>query len=147
MSARRSPATTTTSTCKANTRILPVAVWRRSSAYLASRCSRSSPGVSAPPSRRRSIRGAASDSYANEPENNGGYINLGNFGNTAQASESPAQYILVLSPEAGATVQGGTSTTITWRAFGFTGNVTLSYSANGTTFTTIASGVADNGTY
>ena len=54
-------------------------------------------------------RGAASDSYAIEPAPNGGYINLGNFGNTAQASESPAQYVLVLAPAAGATVQTGTT--------------------------------------
>ena len=92
-------------------------------------------------------RGAASDSYANEPAPNGGYINLGNFGDTAQASESPGQYILVLAPEAGATVQVGTSATITWRAFGFTGNVDLSYTTNGTSFTTIATGVADSGSY
>ncbi len=92
-------------------------------------------------------RGSPSDSYANEPQPNGGYINLGNYGDTAQASESPSQYILVLTPEAGATVQEGTSTTVTWRAFGFTGAVDLSYSANGTTFTTIATGVADSGSY
>jgi Ca2+-binding RTX toxin-like protein len=92
-------------------------------------------------------RGASSDSYASEPAPNGGYINLGNFGNTAQASESPSQYILVLSPAAGATVQAGTSATITWRAFGFSGTVDLLYSTDGTTFTSIATGVPDSGSY
>ena len=98
-------------------------------------------------------RGAASDSYANEPAPNGGYINLGNFGDTAQASESPSQYILVLTPTAGATVQETLATTITWRAFGsgarfgFSGNVDLSYSTDGINFTSIATGVADTGSY
>ena len=52
-------------------------------------------------------RGAASDAYANEPAPNGGYINLGNFGDTAQASESPSQYVLVLAPTGGAYGTGG----------------------------------------
>ena len=93
-------------------------------------------------------RGNASSSYANEPEPNGGYINLGNYGDTAQASESPAEYILVLTPEAGATVQVGTSVTITWRASLASGDtVDLAYSTNGTTFTSIATGVAETGSY
>ncbi len=86
-------------------------------------------------------RGAASDPYQNEPSPNGGYINLGAFGNTAQASTSPSQFILVLQPSAATTVQDGTAQTITWRAFGFAGTVSIAYSADGgATFTSIASG-------
>ena len=92
-------------------------------------------------------RGAATAVYANEPAPNGGYINLGNFGNTAQASESPAEYILVLAPAAGVTLQDGATAAITWRSSGFTGAVNLSYSVNGTSFTSIAAGVTNNGTY
>ena len=93
-------------------------------------------------------RGAASDSYANEPSPNGGYLNLGAYGNTPQASISPSQYILVLQPSATTTVQVGTSDTITWRAYGFTGTVSLSISADGgNTFTPIVSGIADSGSY
>jgi Ca2+-binding RTX toxin-like protein len=93
-------------------------------------------------------RGAATDPVGNEPAPNGNYINLGDYGGTAQASESLSQFVLVLAPGAGATVQTGLATTISWRAFGFTGTVDLSYSADGgTTFTTIATGIADSGTY
>lgn len=60
-------------------------------------------------------RGAATDPYVNEPAPNGGYVNLGSYGNTAQASISPAHYLLVLSPVAGATVAAGQAMTITWR--------------------------------
>ena len=93
-------------------------------------------------------RGAPSDPYSNEPAPNGGYINLGAYGDTPQASTSPSQFILVLQPSAAVTVQDGTSQTINWRAFGFTGTVSLAYSADGgATFTAIAAGVADSGTY
>ena len=93
-------------------------------------------------------RGAASDPYANEPSPNGGYINLGAYGNTPQASVSPSQYILVLQPSATTTVQVGTSDTITWRADGFTGTVSLSVSADGgNSFTPIVSGLTDSGSY
>ena len=93
-------------------------------------------------------RGAPGDPYSNEPSPNGGYINLGAYGDTPQASTSPSQFILVLQPSAAVTVQDGTTQTITWRAFGFTGTVSIAYSADGgTTFTSIAAGIADNGSY
>jgi hypothetical protein len=92
-------------------------------------------------------RGDPADSFANEPAPNGGYINLGNFGNTAQASESPSQYILVETPAAGATVQVGTTVTVTWRSFGFAGTVDLLYSTDGSNFTAIATGVTNSGDY
>ena len=40
-------------------------------------------------------RGDPLDSPINEPANNGGYVNLGAYGNSAQASKSPAEYVLV----------------------------------------------------
>ena len=43
-------------------------------------------------------RGDPASSYANEPQPNGGYVNLGGYGNTSQASESPAQFVLVTNP-------------------------------------------------
>ena len=92
-------------------------------------------------------RGAPTSGYANEPAPNGDYINLGDFGNTAQAAESPAEYILVLAPAAGVTLQDGATAAITWRSSGFTGAVNLAYSTNGTTFTSIASGITNSGSY
>ncbi|HTW68745.1 MAG TPA: right-handed parallel beta-helix repeat-containing protein, partial [Acetobacteraceae bacterium] len=88
----------------------------------------------------------------------GGYTNLGNFAftpqtfvgpanNYPQASIGPSQYILVLSPQSGATVQSGVSTTITWRAYGFSGTVDIAYSVDGGSLTTIATGVSDTGSY
>ena len=53
----------------------------------------------------------------------------------------------MLTPVTGATIQTGVNTTITWRAFGFTGTVDLAYSPDGTTFTSIATGVANSGSY
>ena len=44
-------------------------------------------------------RGNISSPFTNEPANNGGYINIGAFGNTALASKSPDEYILVVNPD------------------------------------------------
>ena len=60
-------------------------------------------------------RGAPTDPYSNEPAPNGGYVNLGAYGNTSQASLSPAHYLLVINPGAGATIATGQPTTISWR--------------------------------
>ena len=61
-------------------------------------------------------RGAASDSFANEPTPSGGYINIGAFGDTAQASRSPTQYLLVTAPGSGGEVWPQQQTfNITWR--------------------------------
>ncbi len=76
-------------------------------------------------------RGRPGDSFANEPLANGGYINLGAYGNTATASKSPAQYILVTNPNGGDRLPQKTSYEIRWRSDGFTGNVRLEYSTSG----------------
>jgi len=59
--------------------------------------------------------GAPGDSYANEPAPNGGYVNLGSYGNTSQASLSPAHYLFVTAPIAGQTSATGQSLVISWR--------------------------------
>ena len=76
-------------------------------------------------------RGAASDSFANEPAPNGGFINIGHDGNTAQASRSPASFILAMAPNGGEIVAQGSTYPIRWRANGFTGNVKLEVSSTG----------------
>ncbi|MEQ1830459.1 MAG: PA14 domain-containing protein, partial [Pirellula sp.] len=45
--------------------------------------------------------GNPTDSFANEPLDNGNVINLGAYGNTVQASKSPAAYVQVLAPNGG----------------------------------------------
>ena len=60
--------------------------------------------------------GDPSESFANEPTPNGGYINIGAYGNTSQASLSPQQYLVVTSPGTGGEVwPEGQTFTITWR--------------------------------
>ncbi len=46
-------------------------------------------------------RGGPNDPYQNEPAPNGNFVNLGAYGDTAQASESPPQYVLVMQPGGG----------------------------------------------
>ena len=60
-------------------------------------------------------RGAASDSFANEPAPNGGFINIGHDGNTAQASRSPASFILAMAPNGGEIVAQGSTYPVRWR--------------------------------
>ena len=49
-------------------------------------------------------RGAAGDPFAREPMPNGGFINIGAYGNTEQASKSPLAYVMVLAPNGGESI-------------------------------------------
>jgi len=91
--------------------------------------------------------------YANEPAPNGGYINMGAFGNTAQASQSPSTYVLVTKPNGGENWIGGQSFNIQWRSdHPGTGlvDIDLMHQAAGgglTLQTNIAAAVPNNGQY
>jgi autotransporter-associated beta strand protein len=61
-------------------------------------------------------RGSAALAFANEPAPSGGFINIGAYGNTAQASKSPAAYALVTSPDGGETLPQRRSFSIRWRS-------------------------------
>ncbi len=61
-------------------------------------------------------RGAPGDSCANEPSPNGQFVNLGAFGNTAQASLSPAQYVMLLQPDGGEAWIADQTFAIQWRS-------------------------------
>lgn len=61
-------------------------------------------------------RGDESMTFANEPATNGGYVNLGAYGNTAQASKSPAEFLIIVSPDGGEVWPIGRTFDITWRA-------------------------------
>jgi hypothetical protein len=76
-------------------------------------------------------RGAPSDAFDNEPADNGGYINLGAYGNTAEASKSQAQYVRVTNPNGGERLPQESSFEIRWRSHGFAGNVKIEVSTNG----------------
>lgn len=62
--------------------------------------------------------GDPSSAYALEPAPNGGRINLGHDGDTAEATTSPSKLIQVLIPTDIGKIEVGTSTTLVWRSFG-----------------------------
>ncbi len=70
-------------------------------------------------------RGATADVPVNEPANNGGYVNLGAYGNTAQASKSPIAYVMVTRPDGGDIWPAGQTFPIRWRSNGFSGSVSI----------------------
>ncbi|MEX2185288.1 MAG: right-handed parallel beta-helix repeat-containing protein [Pirellulales bacterium] len=94
-------------------------------------------------------RGSDIDSPTNEPTPNGGFVNLGAYGNTSQASLSPTDYVLVLRPTAGEALQQESTAQIRWRSAGFAGNVAIEYSTAGAAgpFNTLAGNEANDGSY
>ena len=94
-------------------------------------------------------RGAPTDPFANEPAPNGGFVNIGAHGNTAQASLSPAQLLLMFDPNGGEIIAQGSTFPIRWRANGFAGNVKLEVSSVGATgpFQVLANNEANDGVY
>jgi hypothetical protein len=93
-------------------------------------------------------RGRASDSSALEPQPNGGFINIGAYGGTAQASRSPSQYITVFAANGGESVPQESTYDIRWRAHGFTGNVDIEVSADaGGSWTLLADSELNDGSY
>ncbi len=93
--------------------------------------------------------GDDTDSFANETVNNGGYINIGAYGNTAEASRSPAEYILIKRPNLGDTLFQDASFDVRWRSDGLTGNVLIEVSTNGMggPFLTLGASELNDGTY
>ena len=70
-------------------------------------------------------RGDPTTPYANEPADNGQFVNLGAFGNTAQASKSPAEYVLVTSPNGSEVWPAGQAFPIQWRSHDVSGTVDI----------------------
>ena len=83
-----------------------------------------------------------------EPSPNGGIVEIGAYGGTSELSLTPAAFLTITGPAGGATLTQGATVPITWNTFNVSGNVNISVSADGgTTFTTLASGVANSGSY
>ena len=61
-------------------------------------------------------RGDASFSFVNEPSPNGAFVNLGAYGNTEQASKSPAEYVLVTLPDGSEVWPSDRTFPIRWRS-------------------------------
>ena len=76
-------------------------------------------------------RGDPADPFDQEPLNNGGFINLGAYGDTPEASKSPAQYILITNPIGGENLPQDSTFQIRWRSDGFAGDVDIAYSTTG----------------
>ncbi len=91
-------------------------------------------------------RGDPTFSFSNEPSPNGGYINLGAYGDTAQASLSPTSYVLVLKPVAGQTLVESQNFTIVWRSQDMSGTVNIDL-IQGSVTTPIVAGATNTGSY
>jgi Ca2+-binding RTX toxin-like protein len=94
-------------------------------------------------------RGRPGDAFALEPQPNGGFRNLGAYGNTAQASLSPERYVTLFSPNGGERVAQARDVDVRWRAAGFAGTVDIAYRgpSTGGAFVPLASGEANDGSY
>ena len=93
-------------------------------------------------------RGAPTDPFANEPANNGGYVNIGAYGNTVQASKSPSTYVLVTNPNGNEAVPQESSFDVRWRSTGFAGNVNLDWSDDGgATWNVLSTDEANDGVF
>lgn len=92
-------------------------------------------------------RGDASSGYALEPAPNGGFVNLGAYGNTPQASKSPSAYILLLSPDGGEVWPAAQTFPIRWRSHDANGTVTIDLLRNGSVLAGIATNVPNSGSH
>ncbi|MCA9246075.1 MAG: right-handed parallel beta-helix repeat-containing protein, partial [Planctomycetales bacterium] len=94
-------------------------------------------------------RAGPTATFANEPTPNGGYRNLGAYGNTSQASRSATQFMNLLSPDGGEVFAANRAVQIRWISAlsGALGNVNIQLLKGGAPVSTIASGVANNGLF
>ncbi len=74
-------------------------------------------------------RGDEGDAFALEPAPNGGFVNVGAYGNTAQASLSPAQFVIVMAPNGGESIVKGSAFKVKWQSNGTVGNADLAANA------------------
>ena len=92
-------------------------------------------------------RGTPTDSFANEPDPNGGYINIGAYGNTSQASMSVIPYVLVTKPDGGQVWPEDQILPIHWRSEDMAGTVIIELLQGGSPVLTIAAGEANDGEF
>ncbi len=94
--------------------------------------------------------GNPTDSFFNEPLNNGNAINAGAFGNTAQASRSPAAYLNVINPNGGEIWLKNQTFNVRWTAHNLNApgvTYTLELLRAGVPVLTIASAAAGTGVF
>jgi Ca2+-binding RTX toxin-like protein len=90
--------------------------------------------------------GSGMDSVQSEPIPNGGFINLGAYGGTEQASRSPEQFLFVTRPAIARSWPLGQSGEIQWRTHDFSGSADiLLLPVDGSAAITLAEQVDNNG--
>ena len=70
-------------------------------------------------------RGDANHAFDNEPDENGGFINIGAYGNTAQASRGEVEFVRLLVPDGGESWTVGDTFVVRWRNHAFVGTVDI----------------------
>ena len=92
-------------------------------------------------------RGDPASPYTNETAPSGGAINLGAYGNTAQASCSPTSYVTVLQPDGGESVLAGHNFTVRWTSQDSAGTVLIELLNGAAPVLTVAAAAPNNGAY
>ena len=70
-------------------------------------------------------RGDSQSAFSMEPLPNGGYVDLGAYGNTSQASKSPVEYVTVTVPRGGERWPAERSFSVQWRSHDTSGTVDI----------------------
>ena len=91
-------------------------------------------------------RGDAALAIGLEPAPNGGFVEIGAYGGTQQASLSLPQFIIVSSPDGGEFVQQGRVFNINWRSFAVAGAVDIDI-LTGNGAIRLATGTANDGQF
>ena len=94
-------------------------------------------------------RGNASDAFSAEPAPNGGFINIGAYGGTNQASISPVEYVTVTTPDGGEVWPQSQVFPIRWRSHNTSSTYTIDLLRNGnaTPVATIATNAPSTGVF
>lgn len=94
-------------------------------------------------------RGDDTTDVTDEPDPNGNFVNIGAYGNTAYASQSPEEYVLITRPQIEATWPMEQTFEIRWRSHDFEGEVDIRLLREGESEPALAigDGVANTGSY
>ncbi len=91
-------------------------------------------------------RGSPATPVGAEQQPNGGFVEVGAYGGTAQASLSPERYIRVFGPNGGETFQQGRTVSVDWRSSGINAaTVDVEVSRDGITWISLEDDGANDG--
>ena len=92
-------------------------------------------------------RGDPTFAYTTETAPSGGAINLGAYGNTAQASRSPTSYVTVLQPDGGESVLAGHNFVVRWTSQDTAGTVLIELLNGAAVVSTVAAAAPNTGSF